>query len=60
MPTVEKRNSGSNRPAKYPDEVYEAGREVNALDYELYDFARSLERKQPQRNELARPAPSLG
>jgi hypothetical protein len=60
VPTVEKRNSGRSRPAKYPDEVYEAGREVSALDYELYDFARSLERERLQRSELARSAPTTG
>jgi hypothetical protein len=51
VPTVEKRNSGSNRPAKYPDEVYEAGREVNALDYELYDFASPNETNLPDRRQ---------
>ncbi|MDH3473707.1 MAG: hypothetical protein OEM59_08440 [Rhodospirillales bacterium] len=60
VPTVEKRNSGRSRPARYPAEVYEAGREVNALDYELYDFARSLERERLRRNKLARSAPSMG
>ncbi len=42
VPQVELRNKGGNRPPKYDPELLELGREVNALDYELYDFAQKL------------------
>ena len=42
VPQVELRNKGGNRPPKYDPELLEFGREVNALDYELYDFAQKL------------------
>jgi hypothetical protein len=42
VPTVAKRNTGTTRPSEYPDDVYDIGREVNCLDYQLYDFAQEL------------------
>lgn len=41
-PQVESRNKGGNRPQKYDTKLFELGREVNALDYELYEFAQKL------------------
>lgn len=41
-PIPEPRNQGTNRPTQYDPAVYDAGREINALDYELYDFAERL------------------
>lgn len=42
VPQVEARNRGVGRPKGYPAEIYEVGRRVHALDYELYDFAGKL------------------
>ena len=42
VPQPEARNPGTNRPPAYAPEVYEVGRKVCALDYELYDFAQQL------------------
>lgn len=35
-------SSGSGGRRGYPQEIYDLGREVHELDYELYDFARRL------------------
>ena len=55
-PTIKKSNSGTNRPAEYPDEVYEVGREVNALDYELYAFAQALLDERLQKHGISATA----
>ena len=41
-PAVERRNSGGNRPSGHDQRLISLGREVNALDYELYAFAGEL------------------
>lgn len=35
-------NAGTNRPKAYEPAAYEVGREVHALDYELYDWAEGI------------------
>jgi hypothetical protein len=42
IPYYRLRNAGSNRPDDIPQEVYDLGRELNALDYALYEFASDL------------------
>lgn len=41
-PYYERLNAGSNRPSSIVQDVYQLGRELNPLDYALYDFATAL------------------
>lgn len=40
--TPGRHNAGTHRPSKYPDEVYDIGRELSPLDYEFYEYAMGL------------------
>lgn len=42
IPSMERRNTGTNRPSGYAPKLLELGRKTNALDYELYYFAEQL------------------
>ncbi len=42
IPVAEHRNTGQNRPSSHDSGLIELGREVNALDYEFYSFAKQL------------------
>lgn len=48
-PYYRRRNVSQNRPDVLPDQMYELATELNALDVELYNFAKDLYQQQVER-----------